>query len=214
MIHAIVSVLLSHQTTKPAEGRWEAAIQKYEARDKLSKPKEGGIVFVGSSSIVGWTTLAKDFPGKNVINRGFGGSHLSDSVQYANRIVTPYKPKMVILFAGLNDIASGKSPETVAADFQAFVTKVRREVPTTRIAYISISPTPLQWPKNDQVKAANSLIRTFIGHGENLVYIDVYTSMLGPDGTPNPDIFKQDRLHLNPSGYAIWTKIVGPYLPW
>jgi len=210
----ILAVLLGAIQSQPDPARWEEAIRKFEEADRKSMPARNGIVFVGSSSIAGWRTLTKDFPSHRVINRGFGGSQLSDSVHFADRIVTKYRPRMVVLFAGTNDLAAGKTPETVATDFQAFVGKVRAKLPKARIAFISVSPTPSRWANNANVIRANALIREQIYGGENLAYIDVYSAMIGPDGGPRPELFESDLLHLNAQGYTLWKKIVEPYLPW
>jgi lysophospholipase L1-like esterase len=210
----LLAFLLATVQAQPDPARWEEAIRKFEEADRESFPRPGGIVFVGSSSIAGWRTLASDFPHHRAINRGFGGSHLSDVVYFADRIVTRYRPRMVVLFAGTNDLAAGKSPETVFADFQAFVGKVRAKSPKARIAFISISPTPSRWANNANVVRANSLIREYVYAGQNLAFIDVYSPMIGPDGGPRPELFVGDRLHLNAQGYALWKKIVEPYLPW
>ena len=130
-------------TAKSPSQRWESDIAAFEAADKKSPPPQGAVLFIGSSSIRIWKTLATDFPDQKTINRGFGGSELADSVYYADRIVIPYKPRLIVLFAGTNDINAGKRPETVFADFKAFVAKVRAGLPNTRIAYLSISPAPI-----------------------------------------------------------------------
>lgn len=196
------------------QAQWEADIQKFEAADRQSPPAKGGIVFVGSSSIVMWRTLKEDFPGYNVINRGFGGSQISDSLHFAERIVTPYEPKMVVLFAGTNDIANRRTADQVFADYQAFVAKVRAKLPDVRIAFIAITPAPSRWDKVEEMKKANQLVRDYTLTHDNLVYIDTFPAMLTPDGKPRPELFIEDQLHMNASGYAIWKKIVGPYLPW
>ncbi len=134
----------------PSE-RWEKDIRKFEAADKASPPPQGGVLFIGSSSIRMWVTLARDFPEHKVINRGFGGSQIADSVYYAERIVFPYKPRLIVMRAGGNDIAAGKTPDQVAADFRAFVEKVRAKLPETRICYMSLAPTRRvgpTWRKN------------------------------------------------------------------
>ncbi|MBL8047173.1 MAG: hypothetical protein JNJ45_00690 [Chthonomonas sp.] len=193
---------------------FEDAILKFEADDKKNPPKPGGIVFIGSSSILGWRTLAKDFPDHNVINRGFGGSVIADSVRYAQRIVTPYKPEMVVFFAGSNDISAGKSAETVFADFQAFVGKVREKLPKTRIAFISISPAPSRAKFLEVDREANRMIRWFCNQSENMAFIDIVPLMLDAKGQHRPELYQSDRLHMNPDGYAIWRKAVLPFLPW
>jgi lysophospholipase L1-like esterase len=192
--------------------RFDADIAAFEAKDRTNPPPKDAILFIGSSSIRLWKTLERDFPEHKVINRGFGGSEIGDSVRFADRIVVPYRPKLVVMYAGGNDINAGKMPEQVAGDFKAFVEKVRAKLPQTRIAYISIAPNPARWSQVERVKRANELIREFTKASSNLAFIDVFPHMLGEDGQPRPEIFGDDRLHMNERGYALWTKLVGPAL--
>ncbi|HEY3853646.1 MAG TPA: SGNH/GDSL hydrolase family protein [Verrucomicrobiae bacterium] len=201
------------QTGRAADPmRFESEITAFEKSDKTNPPPQNAILFVGSSSIVKWKTLAQDFPTHQVINRGFGGSHLSDSVYFFNRIVAPYHPKTIVLFAGTNDIDARKTPEEVFEDFKAFTAKVHAELPEARLNYISITTSPSRFKEFDKVKKANALIREFISHDDRLTFIDVVPAMLDSDGHPNADIYVGDKLHMNGKGYAIWTSIVGPYL--
>lgn len=192
--------------------RWEEEIRAFERADAKTPPPKGGILFVGSSSIRLWKTLAQDFPGLPVINRGFGGSQIADAVHFAPRIVIPYAPRLIVMYSGGNDINAGKSPEQVAADFRRFVETVHRALPETRIAYISIAGNPARWAQVDRVKRANALIEEYTKTDPRLEFIDVFSRMLGPDGLPRPEIFSQDRLHMNDAGYRLWTEIVRPYL--
>lgn len=192
--------------------KWEKEIAAFEASDKANPPPKGAILFLGSSSIRMWKTLAKDFPEHKVINRGFGGSEISDSVELAERLVFPYEPKRIIFYAGGNDINAKKTPERVFNDFKAFVEKVRQRLPATRISYISIAPNPARWAQIESIKTANGLIEDYTKKDPKLSFINVFPKMLGEDGQPLPDIYLQDRLHMNAKGYAIWTSIVGPLL--
>jgi lysophospholipase L1-like esterase len=205
------SLAVLAQTNSGAQ-KWEAEIQAFEACDKTNPPPKDAILFVGSSSIRLWQSLAHDFPGHKVINRGFGGSQLADSVAFANRIVISYRPKMVLLYAGDNDIAAGKTPEQVFADFKSFVAKVYTALPKARIAYISIKPSLARWHLVDKVKAANQLIEVYAQKKKYLMFIDVFTPMLGPDGEPRKELFVADGLHLNPAGYEVWASTIRPYL--
>jgi lysophospholipase L1-like esterase len=196
--------------THPSE-KWEKDIAKFEASDRTNPPPRNGILFIGSSSIRMWTNLVTDFPGKPVFNRGFGGSQLADSVNYAERIIIPYAPRQVVIYAGGNDLNAKKTPEVVYGDFVALVTKIRAKLPDTAIAYISIAPNPKRWEQRNEVQTANRLIAKYCErHG--LSFINVYPHMLGPDGLPKPDIFLADKLHMNLKGYAIWREVVAPYL--
>jgi lysophospholipase L1-like esterase len=192
--------------------KWEKDIAAFEAADKTNPPPSGATLFIGSSSIRMWKTLAVDFPGHQVINRGFGGSEIADSVEFADRIVLPYAPKRILMYAGGNDINAGKTPEQVLADFKAFVAKVHRKLPETRVSFISIAPNPARWAQIEKVKAANKRIEAYTRSNPKLSFINVFPHMLGPDGKPLPDIYLPDKLHMNAKGYAIWTSIIGPLL--
>lgn len=194
---------------------WEPEIKAMEARDRL-KPAGAGadaILFVGSSSIRLWKTLDRDFPGLRVYNHGFGGSHLIDTIAYADRIVFPLKPATIVLYAGTNDINGGTPPETVAEQFKQFVEMVREQLPETRILYIAIAANPSRWHLREKIQQANRLIEEQTRLDERLGFIDAFSAMLGPDGQPLPDIFVEDGLHMNAKGYAIWTELVRPRLP-
>ena len=191
---------------------FEKEILAFEAADATNHPAPGAVLFIGSSSIRLWKTLADDFPGQRVLNRGFGGSQITDSVRYAGRIVIPYKPRLIVLYAGGNDINAGKSPEQVFDDYGRFVARIRAVLPETPIAYISIAPNPARWAQVDRVRAANALIEAHTRTDTRLAFIDVFPRMLGANGEPLPDIYVADRLHMNAKGYEIWRGIVGPVL--
>ena len=189
--------------------KWEADIKKFEEQDKIAPPAKHGILFVGSSSIRLWN-LEKSFPGKGYINRGFGGSQLEDSTYYADRIVFPYEPKTIFLYAGDNDISSGKKANQVFADFQMFVKTVHNRLPNTRIIYISIKTSQQRWNKHDEQRKVNSLIQSYCHQFPFLGFIDSDTPLLGKDQKPNPAYFQNDGLHINDKGYEIWAKLVSP----
>lgn len=191
---------------------FEKEILAFEASDRTNPPPAGGMLFIGSSSIRLWKTLATDFPKQPVFNRGFGGSQIIDSVRYFERIVLPYQPGLIVLYAGGNDINAGKSAEQAFTDYRAFIGKVHAVLPRTRIAYISIAPNPARWTQVERVRVANQLIEAHTRTDARLAFIDVYSKMLGDDGQPKPDLFVADRLHMNAEGYKLWRGIVGPVL--
>ncbi len=193
--------------------RWEKQIAAYEAMDRIQPPPNNAILFIGSSSIRRWSTLAKDFPHHQVINRGFGGSHIVDATHFADRIIFPYQPKMILLRAGGNDISVGKSPEQVFEDYKAFVAKVRERLPKTKIVYCSIFPSPSNRTKWDAFKALNTLIEKYSRYQSDLKYIETFDMVLGPGGQPRPELFAPDRLHLSAEGYRLLAERVRPFLP-
>jgi len=192
--------------------KFEPEIQKYEAADRAALPAKNGMLFVGSSSIRLWKDLAADFPGKPVINRGFGGSQLSDVNHFVERIVLPYRPRLILVYAGDNDLAAGKTPQQVLADFASFVTAVRAKLPRVKIAYISIKPSLARLRLMPQISEANTLIKAFVSKEKALSFIDVFTPMLRADGQPKPELFIDDGLHMTRAGYDIWRQAIAPYL--
>jgi lysophospholipase L1-like esterase len=197
---------------KSPSARFEKEIQAFEAADKKQPPPQNAILFTGASGIRMWKTLAEDFPDQKVLNRGFGGSEMADSVYFADRIVIAYKPRLIVIQAGGNDINAGKSPEQVLTDFKAFVEKVRAKLPNVRIAFLSMNPSPSRWAQREKQLKGNQLVKDYIASEKNLDYIDFWGAMLGPDGNPREDLFIQDRLHNNSAGYKIRADVVRPHL--
>jgi lysophospholipase L1-like esterase len=196
----------------PKAPPFEANIVKFEEGDKKSPPSQGAILFLGSSSIVQWKEK-EAFPDLQTINRGFGGSEISDSVRVAERIAIPYKPRLIVFYAGDNDIAKGKSPERCRDDFVALSEKVHAALPETRIIFVSIKPCPSRWKLFDKQTEANKLIAAFCGkHADYLTYFSIVEPMLGDDGQPRAELFQKDNLHMSPAGYAIWNERLRPLL--
>ncbi len=194
-------------------GQWEKDIAAFEAGDKTNPPPAHGILFIGSSTIRFWTTLATDFPGQPVINRGFGGSEIADSTYYADRILFPYSPRAIFFRAGGNDIANGEAPEAVFEDFKDFVTTVHARLPNADIFYISWNPTPSRWQNRGKEKILNDLVKDYASHAPHLGYIEASDFVLGADGKPRPELFRADRLHFSAAGYKLLVEQVRPFMP-
>jgi lysophospholipase L1-like esterase len=190
--------------------RFEPEIRAFEAADRASPPPTGGVVFVGSSSIKNWTDVAADFPGIPVINRGFGGSTMADVVYYANRMVLPYRPHLIILYAGDNDLTEGRTPAQVVSGYRAFLKRVRSVLPGTRVVYLSIKPSPSRRAYISKARDANARIRSEVARDSLQTYVDVFTPMLNSRGEPRPELFLADSLHMNREGYRLWRRILEP----
>lgn len=160
-----------------------------------------------------WKTLARDFPGQPVFNRGFGGSEIVDSTHFAPRVIFPYAPKMILFRAGGNDLWAGKPPEQVFADFEEFAETVHARLPETKIVFISWSPTPSRWTQHEKEKTLNVLAEDYIRGKPFLQYIETYDLPLGADGRPRPELFMPDQLHFNADGYKLLADRVRPFLP-
>ncbi|YCM42216.1 SGNH/GDSL hydrolase family protein [Verrucomicrobiaceae bacterium 227] len=190
---------------------WEKEIASMETKAEKAQYAKGGSLFVGSSSIRMWD-LKKSFPKLTTINHGFGGSELSDSIQYAERIVMPFEPKVVFLYAGDNDMANGKSVEVVTADFQTFAAKIHKALPETQVVFLPIKPSLKRWAIWPEMKKANLAIKALTEKEKHLHYLDTVTPMLGEDGKPMADLFKSDGLHMTEKGYALWNKVVADWV--
>lgn len=188
-----------------AHEHWEKTIQIFEQWDSKNSFPEDAVLFVGSSSIKGWKTR-EFFPELKVINRGFGGSQISDVIRFAERIVFPYKPGLIVFYAGDNDIAGGKSAQRVFEDYKKFVRLSHKSIPQTPIIFIAIKPSLSRWKLWPEMKEANRMIRNFTTGDEHLFYFDSAKPLLGDDGKPKAELFIKDGLHLNSKGYKIWTE--------
>ncbi len=192
--------------------RFAREIDQFDQADRASPPAPGGIVFVGSSTIRMWTTLAEDFAGLAVLNRGFGGSTFPDALHYLQRTVVRYHPHTVVVYEGDNDLASGRTPQQVADDYRAFVRGVRDSLPNARIVFLSIKPSPSRWKLESQRREANRLVRAIVSMDSNQTFVDVGAPMLDASGRPRPELFRADSLHMTPGGYVLWRSTVAPTL--
>lgn len=201
----------AQERSQPDPDRWETAIRAFEESDRADPPPPGGVVFLGSSSFRRWH-LERSFPGKELVNRGFGGSQMADAIRYLDRIVLPLKPRTLFLYEGDNDLANGKAPETVEVEFRDLVSRVHAALPETKIVFISIKPSIRRWHLIDSVRDANVRIRAVTETSDLLEFVDVVAPMLGASGEPRRDLFVEDDLHLTEAGYKIWAALVEPYL--
>ena len=208
-LSASLTVRLTAQTAE----RWDSAIAKFEASDKVSPPPKNGIVFIGASSIVRWN-LPEYCPelGVRAINRGFGGSQSVDSTRYVDRIVIPYQPRIVVYYAGDNDVEAGVPASEIAHQFALFEAKVHAALQDTKVIYISIKPSIRRWKWIDTIRTSNALAKAYCLKTPNTAFMDIENQMLGADGQPNPELLVPDGLHMTPAGYQIWTAALKPLL--
>ncbi len=205
------SVAAARQPASDEPTRWESEFAAMDKRDAAAPPPEGGVLFLGSSSIRLWD-VAKSFPDLRVVNRGFGGSQIADSVRHFDRLVTPHRPRFVVFYAGDNDIAAGNSEERVLEDFRALVAKLHTTLPETRLIFISIKPSLARWNLADTIRSANRRIQAEVADDGLVSFLDVWQPMLSDDQTPRKELFREDGLHLNEQGYAVWRGALAPML--
>nr|WP_040673551.1 SGNH/GDSL hydrolase family protein [Rhodanobacter spathiphylli] len=192
--------------------QWKRDIAAFQATDRAQPPAAGAVLFIGSSSIRMWNSLATDFPQVRTLNRGFGGSEIDDATFFADRIVAPYHPRAIVMYAGDNDLADGDSPAHLRDDFAAFVRKARSYDADVPIAFIAIKPSVARKVLLPKIREANALVRAYAASQRDVSYLDVFTPMLGSDGQPQSRWFIADGLHMNRQGYALWTGVVETWL--
>lgn len=201
--------LPAQQTDGPE--KWEATIQRFEAADEQKPVAPGVVLFVGSSSVVKWNTLAEDLSGHEVLNRGFGGSNFHDLIHYADRVIYPYRPGVVFVYEGDNDLAQGDSPKEVlksAKKLRKMIAKaLGKEV---SVVFISPKPSLARWELKAAYETTNALLKRFTEKHTNTYFADVWTPSLKANGEVMDDIFVGDNLHMNAAGYAIWTAVIKP----
>ena len=196
-----------------AMSRWQGSLSAFDSADKERLPGEGGVLFVGSSTIRFWTHLAQDFREQPVvINRGFGGSTMADCSLFTRELVVRYKPRHVLVYAGDNDLAEGRTPLQVLDSFIQFARTVRETLPDARISYISVKPSPAREALLPKVRETNNVISAYVRTLDNSEYIDIFTPMMGTDERPRADLFLGDRLHMNEAGYRLWHSVIASHV--
>ena len=199
------------QPADPNPNRFAAEIKAFAEWDSRNAVVPNPVLFVGSSSIRLWRTH-ESFPDLPVVNRGFGGSQVSDVIHFVDRVVFPYKPSVIVFYAGDNDLAAGKSAQRVFQDCRRFIGLVHARQPATRIVFLGIKPSRARWSLWPQAQKANELLADFCKSDNRLFFTDLGTPLLGPDGMPVASLFLKDQLHLNDQGYAVWSKALTPVL--
>ncbi|MDY6934648.1 MAG: GDSL-type esterase/lipase family protein [Spirochaetota bacterium] len=191
----------------PDPTRLQDEINQYIKWDRKNSSPKNAVLFVGSSSIKMWQT-SQAFPEHPVINRGFGGSHISDIIFYYDIVIKKYKPSIIIFYAGDNDIASRKSVSQVFEDYKEITKKILKDNPIVKFIYIPIKPSIKRWMYWGNMEAVNRIVKHYNKQNNNLLYIDLATPIFNSKGKPDNHLFLQDKLHLNKKGYKLWESIL------
>jgi lysophospholipase L1-like esterase len=206
MVLTAATLIINTQQSPP----FAKEIAAFVAADQKNPPARGQILFVGSSSFTRWTDVATYFPKHKILNRGFGGSSLTDLIRYQDKVIYPYKPSQIVIYCGENDLAG--DPKLSAYDvykrFQTLYSDIRRHLPRIPIAYVASKPSPSRWHMRAKNIALNGWIREQSLTDKTLTFIDVWEAMLDKDRRPIADIFVEDNLHMNEKGYKIWAPII------
>lgn len=211
---ALFVILIGGLLTNAQQPAFYRDIQAFKKQDSVQAPPKNAILLIGSSSFTRWNDVQAYFPGYVLVNRGFGGSSLPHLIHYANDIIFQYQPKQIIIYCGENDLSASDSitSKVVVDRFKTLFELIRKQLPTTSIAFVSMKPSPSRQHLMPRMEVANAAIKKYLKRKKNTAFIDVYHAMLTADGAPMPHIFVADNLHMNAQGYAIWQKIIEPYL--
>jgi lysophospholipase L1-like esterase len=199
------------EVKNPDPQRFKDEINNFEMWDAKNSFPKHAILFVGSSSIRFWESH-DDFPKFPIINRGFGGAHISDVQYYYDQVIGKYDPSVIVFYCGDNDIAADKSVEQVFGDYKNLTTRILHDFPNVKFIYLPIKPSSSRWGYWSKMKEVNDRVEAYNKQNKHFYYIDTATPLLGPDGKPNDSLFRDDHLHLNPAGYAIWNRELQPEL--
>jgi hypothetical protein len=198
--------------SQQVQDKFEKKVLEYEAADKAQASPRGAILFAGDSQFYRWKTLAEDLPDYTILNRGIDSFQFSNLLQYMDRLVLPYEPRLIVLHIGGNDVHNGRTAEQILADFKTFVARVRDAHITAPIVFSSITPGPGRWDEAPQRQHVNQTIQKYIATQPDLRFIDLWSAMLTSDGQPREDLWVEDRVHPNHAGYLIRVKLTRPFL--
>lgn len=190
-------------------------IDAFKRQDSIQPPPKRPILFVGSSSFTKWKTINSDLPGYPILNRGFGGSRLTDVIYFAEETILKYNPKQIYIYCGENDLAMDTSvtPIILLERYKMLHRMIREKLgKKIPIVFISIKPSIARWKLEKTFLESNELIKTYLSNDRHSSYVDVHQAMLDKNNEVLKDIFIEDKLHMNEKGYAIWIKIIAPTL--
>jgi lysophospholipase L1-like esterase len=208
---SVLTVSAQTEQNDPDPLRFEDQIASFKNWDSKNSFPEKAILFTGSSSARMWNT-AESFPDYPVINRGFGGSHISDVQYFFDDVIAPYNPSVIVLYAGDNDVAAGKSTDQIVDDYKRLSEQIISQFPEISLLFVSIKPSSSRWSLWPQMMEVNNQIEQYSSVNKQLFYVDLATPLLTSDGTPDDSLFMDDLLHLNEAGYDRWNDAIAPVL--
>jgi len=213
---ALASVLMlaagARAQSPELAAKFEQKVVEYEAADRVTPPPRDAILFAGDSQFYRWKTIHEDLPGYTLINRGIDSFQFRDLIDYVDRLVIPYAPRLIVLHVGGNDVHNGRTPAQVLEDFGTFVRLVRAKLPAVPIVYSSITPGPGRWDEAPERRETNRVLREYIATQPGLKFVDLWDVMLTPEGKPRDDLWVEDRVHPNHAGYLVRVRLTRPFL--
>ena len=178
----------------------------------LPTPVPGGVLLVGSSTFKRWTNAVQDLSPLPITNRAFGGSQTSHQLMFFDQVVTPCHPQLIVWYCGSNDIKGKKDPASVLKRTEEWLEKVKQLDPSTQVLLVSIHRCP-QKRKDGQLEGVNAVNRGYeelSQRREGVFYVNVNPALESVTGESKAELYVEDGLHLNPSGYEKMATLVKP----
>ena len=191
---------------------WKEHFEQFAQSDRSEALGNDAVGFVGSSSIDYWTDLEAQFPDHHVVRRGLSGATMADCAHYVDRLILPYRPRVVVIYAGENDLATGRAPEQVVAAYVDLVRQVHQELPATKLVFVSIKPSPWRITLMPSIKRTNALMAAYAHTDSRLDFVNVYSAMLDGDEHARRELFRIDGVHMTPAGYGLWHDAIVKHL--
>ena len=192
--------------------RFADQVEAYLKADEVKAPPQNAILFIGSSIFRKWEKLTEQMAPLPVFNRAFGGSQTHEVLYYMDRLVLPYKPRIIAYYCGSNDINAKVPPTEIFGNFQKFVERVHARLPDTKIFFVSINRAPEKMDKWAQVDEANRLVKKYCLKDSKLGYIDVNPVLFDKSGQPRYELYLPDKLHFLEPAYVEFTAVIKPVL--
>lgn len=168
----------------------------------------GETVFYGASNFALWKTLEEDMAPYAVQNHGFGGSTDGDMMQYADRLLYPFQPKIVFIQTGSNDLIAGLTYEEMRANKEEMFGLFQENLPDTQFVVMSAIPMPGRseyWPVSVEI---NAFLAEYCAAHDNMTFLDATSLLMTPEGDFRPELFVDDQIHLNEAGREIWGGLI------
>lgn len=196
-----------------SQNQFDQEVHDLLLKDSLIKNQSNIILFTGSSTIRLWKNIEGNFPTKNILNRGFGGSRMSDLLHFADQLIIRYNPKTIFIYEGDNDLGEKKTPKEILASADSLLTIIRAKLPkNVKVYFISAKPSMARWHLKDQYAELNNGLKSWAKTKKNVYFIDMWPIMLNADGSIKKELFLEDGLHMNRKGYDLWQSQIKPFV--
>jgi lysophospholipase L1-like esterase len=191
---------------------WEKEMAAFKKMDEENPPQAGLTLFVGSSTFTVWKSMQEDMPDIPLINRGFGGSQVTDLIEHFDTVIAPYNPKQIVIYEGDNDLASSKTPELVLSNYKKLLERIREQYAQVPVTVVSVKPSEARRDVIGKMNELNQKLNVWASLTENLYYLNTFDITVNGEGKPIPEYYQKDNLHLNQAGYKAWARKIAEHI--